>query len=783
MAYGFGTVPFGQDGFGDNGWSRYLYDQLITPLRQADAEQGLLLRGFTEALRPILDGFRRKLRDIDAQVDPMRVRTAYSQTSRLRLGAVLQPVSPALQRGYNGEITALRYFTDRSLRLTQADIGRVLELDSPTPAVGRIQVVIFEIINTTTARISKKLPVDAGPIVWILRNQRETPDNVAIEVRGGDVRDIFPGWELFDGEKTFKVQARRMFGNRFEERTRLIDAGAEDGTINSLGQLVVEKYVFTQQDVGKPVQIVGSAKKFNNARHEIKKIISDNVVEFVTPAEEDATPFTWSLLPWPLLQLEGLSVPRGVIVQEGADLEVLSASNVRVKSVVFTEDHVGHILSIRNSSLGNDGDYAIVALVSPQELELEATTLSVEAAILVWEQRERTGLGDDFTRVDTNVPSLLKHLASNYGLTIDNLEVEARQRNFVRHVELWTALTAHVDGFRLLANIAGFDLELMELYHISYSTYLNLSALFEASAAYYAALTDFTVLELGITGLIYDGEAGELTLGPRGRIRLEDEDYTFTEEDVGKVVRVENSAEAGNNQLYEITSWIDDHTIEFALRHSGTFPDASIVSWRFVDFYTTFPPLRPLFDEINYEQLRNINPGTLTLDMYCWENDTTFRVGLDVVSVTESTTSGRWVIRVAGQATPLDPEVVSKTGNWVFEDNNAIQYYLDTLPVDVGGGEYTFEVSSTEEPDFTNPEGTLEYLCKPQFSCDYCQTSEILVRLTPQGVLEDGSSTERLFERMFNRLDYYMKPSRSRIVKAVKLPVGLVMPFSAKVEV
>ena len=211
-------------------------------------------------------------------------------------------------------------------------------------------------------------------------------------------------------------------------------------------------------------------------------------------------------------------------------------------------------------------------------------------------------------------------------------------------------------------------------------------------------------------------------------------------------------------------------------------------------YYTDYPPARPLFDSVAAD--------VVPLDMFCWEEPDWTTDGItpppgplpDGTSVQEALGSytqglsitattnlggGLWRITVNGGA---DLWPIAGFGQWyaTFTDvgADAGQFWLESNPVDLGGGSWTFEVMAGTAPTF----GTtvdLDYGCQEETTCDYCKASLIRIEVRPTEILnEPAALLDGILERLRDRI-LAIVPINVRIADIVHI-VG---PVSALVGV
>ena len=777
MSYGFGHGPFGRDPFGEANWSRALYEALPEFYLAEDENQEFFLEKWQEALRGPVDVFRRKIREYLDLRDPLKVRTQYNEVSRLRLGPRVLPSYPIEQRGFDGSIDATRAFSARTARFKAQDRGKDLTIKDSLIVANNVTVRIAAVINANTVLTDPRLSVDAGPVRWELRQPITVDESrITLEIRGGDVSQIVPGWQLFDGAATFEVTSRRRFRDRFREKRLLTDKEGGDATIDALGRLVSPTAGFTQLDVGRPVSFTESDIPENNAVFEIKKIISASIVELTTPATETTLPFRWAYYPFPLIEIVGPAVPRGVVEQEAQDLEgVLLPNGFKSARANFTAADVGKRLSVRGSTLTNDGIYEVVSVLTQNQITVTPATVVAEAPGMTWALRKRTIVGDT-TQVDANAPSMITLLAPDFGITVDTQKSEARQRAWVRFITLWIDKKGHPESYAIIGALSGFDVTAETLFHVS----LDFSF----------AIPPASLFELGDAGVGRLGTDGHLSLGTGGRVRFDSGPIfppgvaQFTAGDAGKLIRISGTpAVPANDKLYQIENVLSAKAVEFRLSDTATLPDLRTLTWAVVGLYTTLPPLQPRFDEINGDLLVSIvPPGAFGLDMYCWET-TPVPFSTDValtISAVAPVSLNIWQVTVTG-VPPNSANVVVAVGSWEIEDSTGTAFFLETVPADSLLGPWTFLVNSSIAP--ATGAAILRYVCQLQLSCDYCQSYKVLFTIVPDGILADvGVAVERVYERVLEDLALEAKPAHVQLVQRLQVNIGAQLALRATTQ-
>lgn len=670
---GFGSGSFGSQPFGQWGWSRrVLFEYIPDIYREQDAANGGLLEAFTEGLRPTFDALREKIRDFLDLRDPLFVRTQYDDVERLRLGPVIQPKGVIEQRGVTGTVDGLQQFNASNGRFRVTDVGKDLIVSgSIFPENNRI-VSVVRAVSLTSVLTDPLLVTDSGPLRWELRTHVDPPEGyVTVEVRSGDLSDVAPSWSLFDGYANFTVVGRRQFKVPADERQHLTEQEGSDGIIDSSGRFRSPTVVLAQTDVGKHLTLSGSQFEGNNVKCEILAIVTISagdlrVVLDADPVLQQDANLVWALLPFGELDLDGIAIPRGVVEQEGSDLQVTAVASgvatIATSSALFTSADVGKELLVRGSqtSPANDGVYVVASVSSSSSATVTTPgTLIVETSnTLTWELRTATQVGD-FTQVDASASSIIANLAPDFGIEIDTQDSASRQRSWVRNVSQWLDYKGTPDGYRILGEISGFN--------------ITASQLFRIDPELFSLIPDDAAFEVGEVGPGRFGSDGTVSQTTGLTYRLDAPSAAFVQTDVGKQVRLRNAAVGGNNELLTIDSVLSATALLFTISASFALPDANngSLQWAVVRLYTNLPPLLPLYDEIDNDLLEAIVETTsgsfftYRADKYEWEDDFSSTVDICVIAST-TIAPGVQQVHVVGSAFPVAPEVILRAGHWEF---------------------------------------------------------------------------------------------------------------------
>jgi hypothetical protein len=788
---GFGAGPFGREPFGEWKWSRrVLFEYIPEVYRESDGAADGLLETFSESLRPSFDELRRQIRDLDTLRDPFTVRTQFTETERITLGPQIVPVGELEQRGVDARVDATQQFIAPGGRFSIIDIGKELTVTNSAFDVNNKTVVIAGVANPTTVLTEPNFDTDPGPLTWELRpTVTVTEGVVTVQVRGGDVSGIKPGWKLNDGFAEFTVQARRQFPAISSSPSFLTDREGNDGAINGSNNFTSPLVNFVQADVGKLISVSTSVIPENNNRWEILSV--ESATEAVVQNSEgdapaiDGQPFFWALLPFAELDLTSTIAPRGTIEQEGLLGEITAAgppSVFKSSEGAFTATDVGKRLTISGSTIPlNNTTSEIFSVLAADTVEL-VDALTVEAPAspgLRWEVRRATAIGN-LGQVDVRATSLIKSFAQDFGIEIDSQENEDRQRSWVANVSRWIQQKGTQKGYEIIANISGFNVEVIPLFRVS----INQSDAFPVDLLF----------EIGESGSGRSGTDGSLS-EPGTSVQFSSPTGAFLKSDCGIQVRIRDAAVPGNEKLYTIEDFIDSNTVEMRPIDTVTLPEGNngALTWAIIRLYTNQPPAIPNFDEVDadfMEQIIDGDPVQTTdffgVDKYCWEDDFFADVEISVDSVA-AISPGVFDVTSTGVSqgpNPIlgDPGVVKLAGNWKLIDSVGSEFFVETVPAETppASGDWLFEVKAALSP--ATGAAVLRYDCPVNLTCDYCGASRVLLRITLGTIAnETGAAIERVLDRVLLRFDQ-VTPAHVQIVPVLSQEISMGLDITVTVE-
>jgi len=629
---GFGQGPFGAEPFGEWEWSKQVLWYLIPRFyREQDPDYGGYFERLMEALRPPFDLFRLRIQNLETLRDPLRCRTRYDEAVIVRLGRQVVLPGRIEQQGLDGSVVTEGVFYSPTATFGDEDIGKQLDVTRSLIQANNQTYVVAAVVDLNSVITDPLISVDTGPLRWTLRPEtEEAAGRVTVQVVSGDTSDIQPGWLLNDGDAEHFVVAKRRFSST--ESQTVVDRYGAAGAINSSGQFVVGTGPFSRRDVGKRFSIRGQADEDDDGKYEISRVVSETTLELIyldgtaTSLPENLGPLEWVLLPFPELELAATLAPKGVAEKQGVDLSV-TGSTVTDPNALFTTTDIGKFIQIRNSAFGNDGVYEILALVDNSTATVDGTL--VAESDLVWYTRPKTTVGD-LAQVEVHAESLLKFLAQDFGIVIDNQETEERQRSWVRNVTRWLQRKGTEASYRALGKVSGFDVEVSQLFRISHE--------------WFGAIPAADQVEVGDADPGRFGSDGSLTPTVGGGARFGSPTAAFRATDVGSQVRITGAVSALNNGRFTIATFVDANTVEFLVTDPHVAPDANngSLSWGVVRVYSDLPPTLPLYDETNIDLVQAITNSEsdgatdFRVDKFCWEEDWSSDVPVDVQGSVQS---------------------------------------------------------------------------------------------------------------------------------------------------
>lgn len=859
--------------FSGSGWGiKALWDKLPERHRQEDADG--LLEGFLRAAGGVLEDLRRRAMDFPDLIDPMAVSSAASRARPVLLGPVISPLGAVRHRGADGSVNAFGQFVTPRGKFRPADVGDLLTIMGSTVLGNNRTVTVAGVVAPGVVSIAPALPLDAGPLRWTARAPTApSEDRVTVQVQGGDLEEVSPGWTLQAGGAPFRVLARRFFP-RQGAGVHLTEREGADGVVDASGRFSSPTILFTQADVGKrisfrlpgapendlwEIQAVepgGARARFSylairgansnggvvyslkpgqalSVRHVVEGINSPLLASLsgdlltvrlatndtghpttsaagvataaaaaagtraLISATGDGTgvagaaaarkvpgrappalpgPVAWAVLHFPELDLAGRAAPAGVVERAGGDLAVVvvgATSTVQIPEGILAAGDVGKVLTVRGSTVGNDGEHLIVQVVSAARAVVSAA-LTLEAGPLRWQIRAPAAAGNDIVGT-LQSPDLLPPLAANYGLTSDVREADLRRRQWVARHSSWVDRKGTDLAYQTVGALTGFEVQALALYRITQDLF--------------GMVPPRSRFELGDLVPGRSGGDGKLLLAGDGRTSFEAASASFKSTDVGRSIRVTGASSGDNDKLYTIETFVSPTSVVFRGLDGGAPPDVNngILSWIVLRLYTSLPPLLPRFDEMDADLMKALidgNPPSTNhfgVDKFAWEADWISKIGVGgggsiVLTVATQVAPTTWGLTFTG-----DCRVVAAVGNWRFIDAAGHLYWLETVPATAdGGATWTLQVAADSAP--TLGAGTFEYVCDPQIIPGYVLSSRLLVILEPGGVAQDeGAALEEVYQRAVRRLQEEVAAAKVEMVPMLRVSVPAVFRFGARI--
>jgi hypothetical protein len=737
---GFGSGPFGGGAFGEFNWSKNVLFRLAPEIHRTNDVDGLF-ELYAEAQGVSFDTLRRKIRAYEDLRSPREIRTAFDEIATLRLGVVTLLRDPVEQSGLLATVDANGTFLTGRARFTQDDLGKELTISGSSLEANNASVLITSVTSFTSVLTSPPLTPDAGPLRWEVRPlQTSTQQQTVVEVVGGDVQPINPGWILSDGTTEFTVLRRTQFKAASDERKLLTLREGSDGSIvltaplafTTSFEFALETLTgnFVGRDVGRRVTLANAQNFQNNGQFEIVDVVSSKQAVLSAPSGsmvlEGTGQIFWALMRTPELILEGSGTLRGVAEQRGEDGELSDAGTAFIaRSATFDfdaaialgapSDDEGKLITY--SKAGEESaTVEIVTVKSATEVEVVAPPTVVLGTGFHWELRSPTDLGDE-TQVEVRAPGLLRFLSQDFGIEVDEREEEETQRRWVDSVNRWINRKGEDDAYKILGALTEFETtDVSEMYRVTQDIYE--SALASGAEAH----------AVGESADGRSGTDGALAL-VSGSVEFSSATAVFTPGDTGRQIEVDDTGTFGNQGIRTIVEVITASKVRFRSVDTmiGTLDDnfGSGVTWRIIRLYSEQAPLLPSFDVINLDRMQEFTGFTatagvtdFTVDMYCWETSPvpwSTKIGVNAVGIPNGLIDLLTVDPAVGAVTPtvytitargdFDVIVGIEPGFWKLTDSGGVAHFIETVPV-LGGSPITIadgSLTGVSPARFTSP--------------------------------------------------------------------------------
>lgn len=788
---GFGSLQFGHGYYGSSPWSRLVFwEQLPELYRSQDEAQSGVMESFMEGVRPSFDACRELIRLWPDLRDPLRARTAYNGARVLRLGKEIVAEGDLLAHGLDGVVNGISEFTAMSGRFRAADVGRLITVSGSGFEENNRSVEITQILDGRTVVTDPLLRTDAGPLRWELRPPVALPaDRITVAVQSGYVDGIAPGWVIHDGWNAYEVLARRKWPVARAARQLYTEQEGSDGTLLAGGVFESPAALLHISDIGKKLMISGGHIPSGGGIYEIVSVAGAVPPQQIglddTTLAADSGPLFWALLPQPQLDVRTRADFRGIARLGDVDLSVAPPAAATSARAAFVQADVGLWMSIRGSVNGYDGLYRILTVSSPNEVVLDAALAGPAETGLVWDIRQRTGLGDG-VQVEAQPPPMLCHLAEDFGISVDSAELQSSQRAWVKNVATWVDLKGHSTGYAYAGRLGGLLVSVAKLYRVSADIYAIIEALGFPGDLY----------EVAGGGAGGAGTDGRLEAGTGG-VEFEAASASFRLSDAGRIVSVRNSNNPANDGFYTIASVLSATRVRMRAIDTAATPEYGVggtvflptLRWANAALYTTRSPLLPRYDEIDHDLLHRIiiwkAAGTrFDADMFCWDPDFDTEVPVVFVSAAAVAT-GLWDLVVgAPPGSPGSADAIVAVGQWLFVDASGTEHWVETVPVP-HGPDWTFQVRAWVSPSLAGPVTPhLRYICTEQQTCGFCASNKILIsiELGPELSGSTGVEVENILARALDRMEQ-AKPAHAEFVAVLRRTLDAPVLVSATVEV
>ena len=514
-------------------------------------------------------------------------------------------------------------------------------------------------------------------------------------------------------------------------------------------------------------------------------------------------PFFWAVRPFARITLKG-GLPLGVVDNENFDLTIPptvgpdllhptpTTTRVFSPSASFEVTDIGKLLSIHGSILGNDGCYEIVGVNAAGDRAFVEAFLRADASVCYWETRTAPIIRPDPTRlnpldceVQVHAQALLDIFARDFGIEVDEQQVDDRQRAWVRQVSQWIAVKGTAASVVDVAHLSGFDVNVLPLFTVVASPGTSPSAGFN-----YIYVADPGRSRL--TGTITNNA---------GFAEFSDPTQSFVASDVGRVLNTGNSASfAPVNDNFWVIQTVVSPTVVRLFQPSIGANLGPIENWNYVEpnnglltssigqLFTATVPTFPRMDDVDLDYVAIMADILLR---------TAFdRPGIDVMCDVEPVIVGSTVVNpdalsASGGSTILsiasvlnvhtltvqgDDLSVYIGGDWQFTDSAGNIRFVDSPPVLVSLGLpvlvpyldlnavpqiattypnalYTITTQSTIPP-VVGPVA-FTYICNIVLDCNICATYRVLIELTKTAKLlsEGDLANDQAFERVTRLVD------------------------------
>ena len=677
-----------------------------------------------------------------------------------------------------------------SYSFQQNDIGKLLFVAGPTEVEGGLYEV-YAVENGRAVIGRLEAPgADNNPFGKVTYAYKLTADRPVTIAHVYEVGVDLPLEVTYQSDainqRRFDITVRLATDSSQAPTTRPSDVVA---AINA--HPIISNYVEASIPVsGSPETIVG---------------VFDRVPIYGRRLPQTETPIFWALRPYARITVQG-DLPLGTVDGENYDLSIPDAApgdplyptpittRVFASSSPFKAGDVGKLLSIHGSALSNDGCYEIRSVSTDGSRANVLAILRPDPTLCFWERRTSPLLRPEPLltnpqnyEVLANAQPLIDILAYDFGIRVDTQQIEARQRAWVRQVSQWIATKGTTQSVEEIAHLCGFDVEVDPLF-----TVVPLPNMGGSSGD-----VGYDFLFVGDDGRIrYTGSIGNVG----GTAVFTDSTQGFVASDAGRVLNIGNSGAAptSNTNFWVIGEVLSSTSVRLLQPSIGgslgpvvsinfTEPNNGSLFSTVGEIYGDLQPSFVLMDDVEMDYLAIMadvcglavseRPG---VDHLCRVNP----VIVGSTAVLPSAISACGGSTIVGVTSVDNIHTVTVQGDdlsifigggWKMTDSDLVELFVETVPTlvslgtavpvsytDVFGNPqtvdtypnalYTVTLASTVAP-VTGPVA-FTYICTDIVDCSYCPSYRVLVSLTANEVLSEGSlANDNAFDRVVRMIE------------------------------
>lgn len=413
--------------------------------------------------------------------------------------------------------------------------------------------------------------------------------------------------------------------------------------------------------------------------------------------------------------------------------------------VAWLEDNVRKIGYFNNDG-APAGDLSGVSSIDYDTGDITILNDS-EEPIDSWSVRVTYTIEDSDPDEDAQIraQNILTFLGKDYGLDVDVNDPDHLQRSYVYHSHALWDDKGTADGYANFGKMAGYRISVVALNKIS-ETWLDTipgESLFEIPEGSGNFFTD-----IDPNRQLFDEVKADVT--PLDLLCTED-DYPEVTQSVF-IENVELVHHEGTRSVNKVTA--STSSMHESFGEHGTFTDSDGADFNVRDFSVEGT------DRFSFIVSGITTPsegsGTVT-----WK---VFRA-VPEFTIDDSHIKDIGIDQLGGEGRRYritrefsDPYIAS-VGNWVLIDSDGIQYDLEKFR-NISGDDYRMEIISDSKPS----EGlaNIFYRCPIVTDCTYCRASGIIIRITPDEILDHpesmgGDPLGRLIARMSQMVPIHVR--------------------------